>query len=103
MTIIFSRFRLSPSTRVAIALCQRTFGHHNLSLNTFKGPSGTPRPGHWITMNPISARELKPLTPFPFHSFPRECVTDYTEHQRDLRVIPMTQTPSLEPWALQCR
>ena len=102
MTIIFSRFRLSPSTRVAIALCQRTFGHHNLSLNTFKGPLGTPGPSHWITMNPISARELKPLTPFPFILF-LGSVTDYTEHQRDLRVIPMTQTPSLEPWALRCR
>ena len=45
ITIFFSRFKISPSTWVAMASCQRKFGHHNLSLNTFKGPSGTPRPG----------------------------------------------------------
>ena len=52
MTVIFSCFKLSPSTRVAIASCQRKFGHHNLSLNTFKGLLGTPRPGPSINHEP---------------------------------------------------
>ena len=63
MTIIFDRFKLSPSTRVAIAQCQRTFGHHNLSLNTFKEPLGTPRPGHRMNHEPHLPTRVKTINP----------------------------------------
>ena len=103
MTIIFSRFKLSPSTWVAIASCQRTFGHHNLSLNTFKGPLDTLRPGPSINHEPHLGTWVKTTISIFFYSFPRECMTDYTESQLDLGVTPMTQVPSLEPRASRCR
>ena len=98
MTILFSCFKLSPFIRVAIASCQRTSGHHNLSFHTFKGPLGTPRPGNWINYEPHLSTWVKTTNSyFLSFFFSRECVTNYTKHQRGLRVIPMTRTPSLEP------
>ena len=84
MTIILCRFKLFPFTRVLIAPRQRTFGHHNLSFNTVRGPLGTPRPGHGKTTNPILAHELKPPTPFSFILFlgsARQAVPDTSTTQ----------------------